>query len=57
MRDNSPRREPSMDANRKPQVTVFDDDVCASCRTSKNLGVVGDWILCAGCELEHERGE
>ena len=57
MRDNSPAREPSIDANRPPRIEIWDDTRCDACGTRDRLGIVGDWILCAECERKHREAE
>ena len=52
MRDDSPTREPGIDADRNPQLVIYDDDVCAACGTKEELGICGDDILCATCEMK-----
>jgi hypothetical protein len=54
MRDNSPHREPEIDANRIPRVEVYDDSACAACGSKENLGIIHDFILCAACEWKYE---
>lgn len=56
MRDNSPTREPGIDAERRPPVEIFEGDRCAACGTEEKLGVYRDWILCAECEDKDRRG-
>jgi hypothetical protein len=54
MRDDSPYREPSIDADRKPELIIYDDDKCAACGTKDRLETVhNDWILCAEHAREH----
>jgi hypothetical protein len=54
VRDNSPYREPGIDANRTPRVEIYDDSACAACGSTENLGVVRDDILCTACERKYE---
>jgi len=54
MRDDSPYREPDIDAQRKPRLEIFEGDRCAACGTTDNLETVNDdWILCATHAREH----
>jgi hypothetical protein len=54
MRDDSPYREPDMDANREPKLEIYDDDKCAACGARDGLETVNnEWILCAEHAREH----
>jgi hypothetical protein len=53
LRDDSPYREPGIDANRRPKAEIYDDSRCDCCGTTEKLGIVGEWVLCVDCERKH----
>jgi len=54
VRDNSPAREPDIDAERPPRRDP--QEACDVCHTftDDNRTVRGNWLLCAACRKEYD---